>query len=150
MDDELEAALNRIRKSRKAADEATRKERAPSVRVEDIEVVLGDLDRPYRVIGPITARVTAGAAWNKARTVEDVNSKLREVAVRMGANAVIGATYERGISATSWKALTANGTAVLAQPDEKKCPYCAELIKSEAIKCKHCGSDLSESPPSTG
>ncbi len=39
---------------------------------------------------------------------------------------------------------TSKSASDLGETGLEKCPYCAEYIKSEAIKCKHCGSDLTK------
>lgn len=33
---------------------------------------------------------------------------------------------------------------LLSSGQHKTCPYCAEVVKIQAIKCKHCGSEIGE------
>lgn len=110
--------------------------------IDDIQIHAGDFEGEYTQIRAIRAQVGAATAFSKAPTIEDVNLKLKEEASKIGADAVINVTYNRGIGLTSWKALTAEGVAIKIDSDEKDCPFCAEKVKKKAIKCKHCGADL--------
>jgi hypothetical protein len=115
----------------------------PEVQPERIEVHTADLvDRVIRVCGLVRARVASATVFSNARTMEDVNSGLREKAAALNANAVVQVRYVRGISATSWKTLTASGIAVVIDSDERECPYCAEHVKAKAKLCRYCGHDL--------
>ena len=45
------------------------------------------------------------------------------------------------------KAATATPPKTVASvPETKQCPFCAETIRAEATKCKHCGSILAKPP----
>jgi len=46
------------------------------------------------------------------------------------------------------RALHSETDMTLADPSRKTktCPYCAEQVLETAIKCKHCGSDLTQPP----
>jgi hypothetical protein len=90
-----------------------------AVQVDEIQIFAGEPGRTYETVGPLRARVTAATIFSKTPTVEDVNLKLREEAVRLGANAVINVTYSRGVSATSWKAMTADGTGVQVEANPR-------------------------------
>jgi hypothetical protein len=101
------------------------------MQVRDIEIHTGKADFP----------VEATMAFSPAPTIDEANAKLRELATKVGANAVIEVEYNSGVSMTSWKSMKATGLAVLRESDEVACEVCAEPIRRAAIKCRFCGAD---------
>lgn len=53
----------------------------------------------------------------------------------------------------TWLLLLALGPGSTPEPaadyTSRPCPFCAEPIKKEAIKCKHCGSDVGTTATTT-
>lgn len=54
------------------------------MQVENIQIHEGSVGQPHRKIGTAKARVGAATAFSKTPTLEDVNFKLREEALRLG------------------------------------------------------------------
>ena len=44
------------------------------------------------------------------------------------------------------EAVAMPGSIPSSEREERKCPFCAEMIKAEAIVCKHCGRDVEPLP----
>jgi hypothetical protein len=119
------------------------------MRIEDIEIHAGKPPFEYEPIRRLEAKCEASTAFAPAPTVEEMNGRLRTMAAKVGANAIIDVNYDSGVSMTSWKSMKGTGLAVRKISDERACPMCAETIKRAAIKCRHCGADVEPAPAPT-
>ncbi len=80
----------------------------------DPPVTAGDIaDRPYTVIGPITASVRKATLVSGASSPAKIYRELWERGRKMGADAVIHASYGKShITGFSWGPTTATGVAI--------------------------------------
>lgn len=80
---------------------------------DSIQIHRSEPQGQYEVVGKVKVRKGAQPTpFNKRPTEADVDVKLRAKAAKMGADAVIGVTYKPGIIPSSWRGMTAKGTAV--------------------------------------
>lgn len=112
------------------------------MKIEDIELHVGEVTFEYEEIRNLEAKCEATMAFSPAPTVDEMNAKLRAMASKVGANAVINIEYNTGVSMTSWKSMKGTGIAVRKLSDDIVCHVCAETIKRAAIKCRYCNADI--------
>lgn len=112
------------------------------MKIDEIEIFSGTPDFAYEEVRRLEVKCEATNALMPAPTIEEANGRLRALAAKVGANAIIQADYNSGISFTSWKSLKATGLAVRRISDDMPCPVCAETIKRAAKKCRYCGADI--------
>lgn len=81
---------------------------------DKIQIFQGDItDRKYRTLGDITVTVRKTTLFHDDPTKEDVKSRLREEAAKLGADAVVFVRYGKvGVSAWSYGSLEGKGRAV--------------------------------------
>ena len=83
------------------------------MQADQITIHPGEPGTPYEAVGNVKVKKGAQPTpFNKRPTEDDVNVKLRQKAAQMGADAVINVQYTKGVIPSSWRGMTATGTAV--------------------------------------
>lgn len=92
-----------------------------SLRDLEYPVVAGDItDRPYRIVGRVETDVRKATIFSRSPSQRHVFRELWERAQRMGADAVVNASYgDARVTAMSWGARRASGQAVKFLTDEE-------------------------------
>jgi T4 superinfection immunity protein len=70
----------------------------------------------------------------------------RQLGPIVAVNLLLGWTILGWVAALAWALTTDIKSRQVEQGAatsvERKCPYCAELIRMEAVKCRHCGANV--------
>ena len=75
-------------------------------------------DKPYEVVGEVTAGVRKATIFSKAPSQDKVYNELWERAQKLGADAVVRASYgDPHVTAFSWGSVKATGIAVRFRKD---------------------------------
>jgi len=57
-------------------------------------------------------------------------------------SSIVRKAYNEKYNNKNGKALSSSNSELVNDDETKKCPYCAEIIKKEAIVCRYCKRDL--------
>lgn len=80
-------------------------------------------DRPYEVVGEVETNVRKATIFSKSPSQEKIYRELWERAERLGADAVVNASYgDARVTLTSWGASKATGVAVRFLPQGQAAP----------------------------
>ena len=116
---------------------------AAGARTIDVQILPSAPDGNYRTLSEVHVKLVRWTPFEQKFTQDDAAQRLREQALALSANALINVRYEQKDKTTSTAGYVEGwGTAIINESDTIACPYCAEAIKRDAIRCKHCASDL--------
>lgn len=109
----------------------------------DVRILVEPPTRGYKSLSEVSVKLVRWTPLERKYTREDVNQRLREKAMALGGNALINVRYEQKDQTMATAGyIEGRGLVIIDNSDTVACPYCAEVIKREAIKCKHCGSEI--------
>ena len=113
----------------------------------DLQILEAPPAGNYRTLGEVHVKLVRWTPFEQKYNRNDAAQRLREQAFALGGNAIINVRYEQKDKTHSTAGyIEAWGTVILNQSDTIACPYCAETIKRDAIRCKHCSADLTAIP----
>jgi len=116
---------------------------ASGARTIDVQILPKAPDGHYRTLTEVHIKLVRWTPFEQKFTQEDAAQRLREQTLALGGNAIINVRYEqKGKTHSTAGYVEAWGTAIINESDTIACPYCAEKIKRDAVRCKHCTADL--------